>query len=180
MKKNNLRAIITILVVVTVSIPGVTYAASDSTVSIIPLATNGIFAHPGVQSQSASQSASAASTGYCYLNATNVHLSTSSPNNVAADAVITCDSGQSIRISSLVVTLHKSGLVDHYLTGPTGGGVATFSSPLYYNSFKTLCSSSTSSTYWSTAHAIGVYADGTNTTADVTSPSFSLACGTTF
>jgi hypothetical protein len=176
---NGKRAFVLSIVLGIARVPGLTQISQASDTNSTPIASSGVFAHSGLGN--ASQLASSASTGYCHLNATNVHLSTSAPNNVAADAIVTCDAGQTIRISSLIVTLHKTGLIDHFLTGPTSGGVATSASPLYYNSFKTPCSSYVLSVYWSTAIAYGTYGDGHSTSASVTSPQQpAMACGTPF
>ena len=116
----------------------------------------------------------------CSLNATNVHMSTSTPGSFAADAIVTCHPGISITINSVVVTLHKAGLIPHYLTGPNLSGAAYSYSSFYYNAFKTICTTTTSSVYWSTAHGTGVYSDGTYSVADATSPQLSVSCGTSF
>jgi hypothetical protein len=128
---------------------------------------------------STSTKAATASTGYCYLQATNVHMATSIPGSIAADALITC-SGTSIRISSVTVTLYKNGLIQHYLVGNSLAGNASTSRPFEYNIFKTNCSNPTTSTYWSKAVAYGTYADGSQTSATAVSPPQNLSCGTFF
>jgi hypothetical protein len=128
---------------------------------------------------SSSTKAATASTGYCYLQATNVHMATSIPGSIAADALITC-SGTSIRISSVTVTLYKNGLIQHYLVGSSLAGTASTSRPFEYNIFKTNCSNPTTSTYWSKAVAYGTYADGSQTNATAVSPPQILSCGTFF
>jgi hypothetical protein len=115
----------------------------------------------------------------CYLNATNVHTSTSTQNNVAADAIVSCK-GSSIRITSMRVTLYKNGFpFPHYLTGPNLSGFANSLNTLEYNSFKNPCNNFNLTSYWSVATAYGVYPDGVAANATSTSPVFQLLCGTT-
>jgi hypothetical protein len=128
---------------------------------------------------SPSTKASTTSTGYCYLQATNVHMAASIPGSIAANALITC-SGTSIRISSITVTLYKSGLIPHYLVGNSLAGNASTTRPLQYNIFKTNCANPTQSTYWSKAVAFGTYADGSQTYATAVSSTQNLYCGTYF
>jgi len=155
-----------------------TNASSPATSSVAP--TTGIFIDSSEKVKSGIVSNAAVPAGYCQLNLGNVHMSTFSPGSVAANGKVECASGESIRVSSFVITLHKSGLIDHYFTGPVYGGVATYSQPILYNELKVMCDKYTTSTYWSTAHAVGVYADGRTATTDATSPNFPLPCGTTF
>ena len=129
--------------------------------------------------QSPSIKASPASTGFCYLQATNVHMASSIPGSIAADALVTC-SGTTIRISSITVTLYKNGFLPHYLVGQSLTGYASTSRALQYNNFKTPCSNQTISTYWSKAVAYGAYADGSETYATSLSPVQNLSCGTFF
>jgi hypothetical protein len=130
-------------------------------------------------SRDTSPSSKAASTGFCYLQATNVHMASSIPGSIAADALITC-SGTTIRISSVTVTLYKNGLIPHYFVGNSLAGNASTSRPLEYNIFKMNCSNPTTSTYWSKAVASGTYADGSQTYATAISPPQNLSCGTFF
>lgn len=120
-----------------------------------------------------------AASGYCYLQATNVHYSSSTFGSIAADALVTC-TGTSIRISSLSVTLYKFGSIPHYLVGANLAGTAYPSKPFQYNIFKTLCSNQTSSLYWSVATAHGTYSDGSDSYAMAISPIQPLSCGTIF
>lgn len=124
-------------------------------------------------------SKSSATTGFCYLQATNVHMASSIPGSIAADALVTC-SGITIRISSITVTLYKSGILPHYLVGRTLAGYASTSKPFQYNVFKTACSNQNISTYWSKSVAYGTYADGSETYATSISPVQNLSCGTFF
>ena len=126
-----------------------------------------------------SSKTSSATTGFCYLQATNVHMASSIPGSIAADALVTC-SGTTIRISSITVTLYKSGILPHYLVGQSLAGYASTSKPLQYNIFKTACSNQNISTYWSKAVAYGTYADGSETYATSVSPVQNLSCGTFF
>jgi len=164
-------------------IVGIPNSPTPSSTVTAPGQALGTFSNTASPGPAGSVTLLSGSVLFCYLNATNVHLSTYAPNNVAANAVVTCDSGQSIRISSIVVTLHKVGsvLINHFFNGPSLGGIATSSTPFQYNSLKVLCISATPSIYWSTAHAVGVYSDGSSATADSTSPQMpSMSCGTNF
>ncbi len=158
----------------------VTLSNSSSLATALVAPTTGIFIDSSEKVKSGFVSNSAVPAGYCQINLGNVHMSNFSPGSVAANGQVQCASGESIRVSSFVITLHKSGLIDHYFTGPVYGGVATYSQPLLYNDLKVVCSDYTTSTYWSTAHAVGVYADGRTATADAISPTFPQPCGTTF
>ncbi len=152
---------------------------SSPTASLLA-STNGIFIDAPLNMRSGIVANAAVPAGYCQINLGNVHPSTSVLGYVAANGKIECAYGQSIRISSFVITLHKSGLVDHFFTGNNQPGVATYSTPILYQDLKVLCINNTNSTYWSTAHAVGVYADGHSTSADAISPTFPLPCGTSF
>lgn len=155
-------------------------AATENIPAVGSTASSGIFSRSTPQSLPGSSTLSAASVGYCTLNATNVHFSTYSPNNLGANALVTCI-GDSIRISYISVTLYKDGLIEHYLTGFPSAGYASPQTPFEYNIFKTSCISSAASVYWSTAVAHGNYAsDGANTSATSTSPRIQLYCGTSF
>ena len=146
----------------------------------LPTSTNGIFIDTPVNVTSGILANSPVPAGYCQINLGNVHQSSSLSGYVAANGKIECAYGQSIRISSFVITLHKDGEIVHYITGPTVNGIATYSQPLPYQDLKELCFNNANSTYWSTAHAVGVYADGHSTYADAISPTFFLPCGTLF
>lgn len=152
----------------------------SSPTTSLPTSTNGIFVDAPVSVKGGIVANTAVAAGYCQINLGNVHQSSSFLGYVAANGKIECAYGQSIRISSFVITLHKDGEIVHYFTGPTVNGVATYSQPLLYQDLKEVCFNSANSTYWSTAHAVGVYADGHSTYGDAISPTFSLPCGTLF
>jgi len=187
--KNRVWKIVTLgFIVVAINTPLITYA-SASTVGQAPVdatvissgssTSTGIFVRTVGSGQSTLLAPSPLVSGYCELIAEYVHLSTSTVNNLAGNAVVKCH-GTSIRITSIHVTLYKAGLIDHFLTGPYSAGYADSASPYYYSIFKTPCNSSTLSTYWSTAYGTGTYPDGSPTQATVTSPKFPLTCGTSW
>ena len=173
------KLIISSAVAITVLSANAGFAADLNNSNEIQNSSTATF-YPYANLNKASVALSAIAPGYCELNATTVHMSSSTPNNIAADATVRCALGTSIRISSMVVTLHKAGFINHYLTGPNYGGYADYWSSLYYSMFKTSCNSATSSIYWSTVHAVGVYSDGSPTSADAISPTVTLNCGTSF
>jgi len=184
--RRNRRILSLSLAIVALNTLSITYAYSRPTDSV-PIAgptsspglagQTAIFARSTTSSSTTSLLVSPLATGYCELIAEYVHLSQSTFNNVAANAVVKCY-GTSIRISSIHVTLYKAGVIDHYLTGPYSAGYANTASPFYYSIFKSPCNSSITSTYWSIAYGAGTYPDGAPTQATVVSPRFPLACGT--
>lgn len=118
----------------------------------------------------------------CMLTADYVHMSSSTLNNVKADAHIDCTNDIFV-ITSMRVRMHKKGLIPHYYDGPlVTSGTARAGAPYWYKSFALPCSTTAQSIYWSTAYVYGYYLSnpGVTASAQVRSPEQLIWCGTSW
>jgi hypothetical protein len=163
-----------------VLIPLPSYAGNESAsaASIAPSATNGV-----ITKTSSGTVSTMLASNTCVITASYVHMSTSTPNNIKADAYIDC-TVEPFYITFLQVTLYKTGLIPHYISGPIVSSSTVYKNIRYwYESFAVPCSSKTASNYYSVANVKGYYAsDPVNlATGTFTSPTQNgLPCGTTW
>jgi hypothetical protein len=150
---------------------------TSSAVSTTPL-TNGLISRTSNGSVSM-----LTAPNTCIITASYVHMSSSTPNNVKADAYIDC-SVEPFYITFLQVTIYKTGLITHYISGPiVNSGTVYKNIRFWYQNFTVPCSTSTGSNYYSVANVKGYYAsDPVNlATGTFTSPTqYGLPCGTTW
>lgn len=168
--------LIPVLILQLAAIPTSANAEPTSGVATSPVNTLGVITRSG---SSATLAATAAATNLCQIKADYVHFSESVPGSIKADSWILCN-GTSFEITFWQVTIRKTGLIPHYLSGPiVTSGTAYSGIKKWYLNFPTACSDATSSIYWSTVIVYGYYAGDPNlASGSDTSLTQTLPCGT--